>query len=185
MGPRVPASHAVEARSCGCLYVRPVQERVKDNRVAPRRQAGDFLIADFIDRDAAPFCFRTLVAAALVHEPFQVGRGCGTAFDGQEQPGVGKERGHEQAGVNDRCFGNDLVDAPTARHQAGLIDMDRTGADRAGVDVEQSAHHRRARGKAGLLRCARGHPANDFTAVPEGLQGVVKVGQVVELHELA
>ena len=151
MSARMPASHTIESRPRCRLHVRAVQERVEDNVRAARRQAGDFFTAHLIDRNPASFGFSAFVAAALVHKPFQIGGRRGAAFDREIQTRFGKERGHEQVGINDRVLGNDFVDAPTPHDQASLIRIDRANPDRARIDIEHPADNRRARRQPGLF----------------------------------
>ena len=109
---------------------------MEDDVCAARGETGDLFIADLIDRDAATFGFGTLVAAALVHKPLQVGGGGGTALDREVQSRVREQGGHEQAGIHNRLLCNDIVNAPTAHDQACLVYLNRARADRAGIHIK-------------------------------------------------
>ena len=127
MGFGMPTSDSVKASAGRRLYVGAVEEGVEDDVGSTGRQAGDHLVAHFIDRDAPLLSLDALLATEVVDEPLQVGSRGGTRLYGQPQARDGVDGGHEQGRVYQRLGGDDFVDAPRTGDDAHLTGIDHPG----------------------------------------------------------
>ena len=175
----MPAGEAVEAGAEIRPLPRAVEEGVEERVVGGGGDGRDAAAAG--GEGVAP----PLAALdQLPHVPFEIGGRGGARFDRHHPPGI--EGGdHEDARVDDRGAGHDLVDAPRAGDDRGLSRLDDARAERIGDDVEEAGGDGRALGEAGHRRGRGRHPPCDLGRPEEVRQERAGVAEAIGGEEVA